>query len=140
MTLFAACTDAPEEPDAAPEATQPAAQPAPSIRVSFGQPADGATVPATFHVEMEAEGVEVAPAGTMTEGTGHYHILIDTDFIPAGQIIPNDDQHRHFGTGAAEADLTLAPGVHILRLQFADGAHTALEGPQYRDEIRVTVE
>jgi len=27
----------------------------------------------------------------------------------------------------------------VLRLQFADGAHIALEGEEYRDEIRVIV-
>jgi hypothetical protein len=30
-------------------------------------------------------------------------------------------------------------GVHTLRLQVANGAHIALEGEQYRDEITVTV-
>jgi len=38
-----------------------------------------------------------------------------------------------------ETTLTLKPGVHVLRLQFANGAHIALDGDQYRDEITVTV-
>jgi hypothetical protein len=33
----------------------------------------------------------------------------------------------------------LEPGEHVLRLQFANGAHIALDGPAYRDEITVTV-
>ena len=68
------------------------------------------------------------------------HILIDTEFIPAGDIIPADDQHLHYGDGALEAVLELSPGEHTLYLQFADGAHTALEGDQYRDTIVVFVE
>ena len=31
------------------------------------------------------------PAGEVVEGTGHHHILINKDFIPAGQVIPTDD-------------------------------------------------
>lgn len=104
--------------------------------VFFIRPDEGETVPATFTVRMGTRGLKVEPAGEVHDGAGHFHILIDTDFIPAGQVIPNDEQHRHFGTGATETQLTLPPGEHILRLQFADGVHTALE---YRDEIQVTV-
>ena len=71
------------------------------------------------------------------EGAGHFHILVDTDFIPAGQVIPTDEQHLHYGKGQTEISLELEPGEHTLRLQFADGAHTALEGGQYRDTITV---
>jgi hypothetical protein len=109
-------------------------------RVSFSVPADGATVPATFAVTMSAQALTVEPAGEIHDGAGHFHILVDTDFVEAGSTIPRDEQHLHFGDGATSTELTLTPGTHVLRLQFADGAHTALEGDQYRDEITVTVE
>ena len=109
-------------------------------RVSFAEPADNATVPTTFTVVMNAEGLTVEPAGEIHEGAGHFHILVDTDFIEPGGVIPKDDTHLHFGDGATSTELTLTPGMHVLRLQFADGAHTALEGDQYRDEITVTVQ
>ena len=105
----------------------------------FADPTDGATVPPTFTVGMAAEGLTVEPAGEVRAGAGHFHILIDTDFIPAGQVIPKDDQHRHFGDGATEAELTLDPGPHTLRLQFANGGHEALDGDQFRDTITITV-
>lgn len=114
--------------------------PAPVTRVYFAQPEDGATVPATFTVLMGAEGLLVEPAGEIHPGAGHYHILVNTDFIAPGEVIPRDDAHLHFGNGASEAELTLPPGTHTLRLQVGDGAHTALEGTQYLDEITVTVE
>ncbi|MEZ4861398.1 MAG: DUF4399 domain-containing protein [Caldilineaceae bacterium] len=109
----------------------------PSVR--FVTPSDGATVPPTFDVEMAATGLVVEPSGEIHEGAGHFHILIDTPFVEAGEVILTDDQHLHYGKGQLTTTLTLNPGVHVLRLQFANGAHIALPGPEYRDEITVTV-
>ena len=111
-----------------------------SPSVGFEQPADGATVSSPFEVMMAATGLLVEPSGEINEGAGHFHILVDTDFIPAGQVIPTDDQHLHYGQGQTTISLELEPGEHTLRLQFADGAHIALEGDQYRDTITVVVE
>lgn len=112
---------------------------APEQAVRFASPEDGATVPASFEVAMAATGLVVEPAGPINENAGHFHILIDTDFIEPGQPIPNDDSHLHFGAGQLTTTLELEPGEHTLRLQMADGVHVALEGEQYRDEITVTV-
>jgi hypothetical protein len=111
----------------------------PEPRAFFIEPDDGDSVPTTFTVRMGATGLRVVPAGEPKEGEGHFHILVDSDFIPAGQAIPNDEQHLHFGKGVSEAEITLPPGEHTLRLQFADGVHTALEGEQYQDEIQISV-
>ena len=108
--------------------------------VGFEQPADGATVSTTFKVVMAAAGLVVEPSGEINEGAGHFHILVDTDFVPTGQVIPTDEQHLHYGKGQQTVYLDLEPGEHTLRLQFADGAHIALEGDQYRDTITVAVE
>ena len=107
--------------------------------VRFVTPIDGATVPPTFTVVMTATDLVIEPAGEIQEGSGHFHILVDTDFVPAGEVIINDEQHRHFGKGQSTTTLSLEPGVHVLRLQFADGAHIALEGAAYQDTITVTV-
>ena len=111
-----------------------------SPSVGFEQPADGASVGSPFVVVMAATGLVVEPSGEINEGAGHFHILVDTDFIPAGQVIPTDEQHLHYGKGQTAISLELEPGEHTLRLQFADGAHTALEGDQYRDTITVVVD
>ncbi|MEZ4661173.1 MAG: DUF4399 domain-containing protein [Caldilineaceae bacterium] len=108
--------------------------------VAFAAPLDGATVPPKFEVDMLANGLTVEPAGDIHEGAGHFHILVDTDFVPAGDVIITDDQHLHYGKGQITTTLELAPGEHVLRLQFANGAHIALEGDQYRDEITVNVQ
>ena len=111
-----------------------------SPEVSFRQPTSNAIVPPTFVVKMGAVGVAVDPSGDVVPDSGHFHILVDTDFIPAGEVIPDDEQHIHYGDASLDTELTLPLGEHILRLQFADGLHTALEGEEYRDTIVVFVE
>jgi formylglycine-generating enzyme required for sulfatase activity len=115
-------------------------QPRDGERVRFAAPADGATVPPVFEVGMAATGLTVEPAGEIHEGAGHFHILLDTDFVLPEELIPFDENHLHFGQGQITTTLELEPGEHVLRLQFANGAHQALEGDQYRDEITVIVE
>ena len=129
LFLVSACGRTAPEPPA----------PAVPISVRFVSPADGDTVDATFAVRMVVEGVDLAPAGTMEPGTGHLHVLIDTVFVEPGVVIPKNESHRHFGDASTEAELTLEPGEHTLRLQLGDGAHVALEGGEYRHEIRVVV-
>ncbi len=109
----------------------------PSVR--FVTPVDGAVVPPRFDVVMAAEGLTIEPAGEIHEGAGHFHILVDTGFVAPGELVPFDEHHLHFGKGQLTTTLELAPGVHVLRLQVANGAHMALEGDQYRAEMTVTV-
>ncbi|MFN2202231.1 MAG: DUF4399 domain-containing protein, partial [Caldilineaceae bacterium] len=107
--------------------------------VSFVSPTDGEIVTSPFDVEMSAAGLAVEPAGEVHEGAGHMHILVDEDFVAPGDVILTTDKMIHFGQGQLTTTLDLEPGVHTLRLQFANGAHIALDGDQYRDEITVTV-
>jgi len=67
--------------------------------VSFVQPADGASVSNPVHVVFAVDGMKIAPAGTMTEGTGHHHLLIDGQPLPKGEVIPATDKSLHFGKG-----------------------------------------
>ena len=111
----------------------------PSVR--FAEPSDGASVAAPVRVVMAAENFTVEPAGDgiVHEGAGHLHIMIDAPCITAGQTIPKDDAHKHFGDGSTETSLELASGSHTLCLQAADGAHTALAGEGMTHTITVTV-
>jgi predicted small lipoprotein YifL len=113
-------------------------------KVSFVSPADGATIEGplengkiSVHVMMGVEGIALEPAGPVVAGTGHHHILIDADAIPAGVVIPKDDQHEHFGKAQSEATLLLAPGPHKLSLQYGDGIHRSY-GPQLAATITIT--
>jgi hypothetical protein len=91
--------------------------------VLFAEPKDGAVIKGPVKVVMVVEGMQIKPANGVTEGTGHHHILINRDFMSPGQVIPTDDNHRHFGKGQTEAVLELPPGDYKLTLQFADGLH-----------------
>lgn len=109
-------------------------------RVFFVEPSDGASLAAPVRATMGAESFNIEPAGEVRAGAGHLHIMVDTACLPAGQVIPKDGAHLHFGDGQMEAELSLPPGVHRLCLQAADGAHIALDGDGLRHEITVTVE
>ena len=124
-----------DEPTAVPTMESPAATDA---AVSFVSPEDGATVTSPVHVQMDAEGVAIEPAAEgVKPNSGHLHIMVDTDCLEAGQVVPADETHLHFGMAQTEADLTLPPGEHRLCLQLGDANHTATE---LTDEITITVE
>lgn len=118
--------------------TKPAASTAP--RVFFVEPVDNATVSSPVHVKMGAENFTIEPAGDVKAGSGHLHINVDADCLAAGQGIPKDDTHIHFGKGQLEDELKLAPGEHTLCLQAADGAHVALAGDGMTETIKINVQ
>lgn len=109
--------------------------------VRFAEPRDGASVAAPVRVVMSAENFTVEPAGdgAIHDGAGHLHIMVDTPCVEAGQTVPKDETHLHFGDGSTETELALSPGEHTLCLQAADGAHTALPGEGMTHTISVTV-
>jgi Domain of unknown function (DUF4399) len=114
------------------------ATPAPSQSVSILEPADGATVTSTFKVRFGVKGMSVAPAGEIVANSGHNHLLINRTSVSAGQSVPFDDQHKHFGAGQTETMVTLPPGQYTLTSQFANGAHQSYGSPM-SSTIRVTV-
>jgi hypothetical protein len=118
-----------------------AATPAPQgAAVDIVSPASGETVGTTFKVKFEVNGIALAPAGDMTANTGHHHLLIDAkDIIPAGQVIPADANHVHFGKAQTETDVTLPPGKHTLQLELGDKSHMAFDPPIVSEKITVTV-
>ncbi|MGZ3182263.1 MAG: DUF4399 domain-containing protein [Telluria sp.] len=106
--------------------------------VSFVEPQDGATVTSPFKVKFAVNGMEVKPAGDMSANTGHHHLLINLDAMKAGEAIPMDDKHLHFGKGQTETEVKLPPGQYTLTMQFANGAHQSY-GPALSKSIHVTV-
>ena len=138
--LLAACgQQEPAAPAAAPAATS-AAPPAPATLTRkpappgamayIIEPADGASVTTPVRVVFGLKGFGVAPAGVDRADAGHHHLLVDTG-MPAdlGLPIPNDEQHRHFGGGQTEVELTLAPGRHTLQMLVGDHLHIPHEPP-----------
>ncbi|MBS1730741.1 MAG: DUF4399 domain-containing protein [Bacteroidetes bacterium] len=108
-------------------------------KVFFKNLKNGATVTSPIKIEMGVSGIAIQPAGDIQEGFGHHHLLIDVgDSMVAGQVIPTDAQHMHFGKGQTETEITLPPGKHVLTLQFADGAHRSY-GSQLASSITIDV-
>lgn len=106
--------------------------------VSFTEPADGATVTSPFKVKFAVSGMDVKPAGEMAANTGHHHLIINGDSMKAGESIPFDEKHMHFGKGQTETELKLPPGEYKLTMQFANGAHQSYGAPLSKT-IHITV-
>jgi len=92
-------------------------------KVWFSEPSDKAEVTGPVKFVMQVEGMTVKPAGTMEEGTGHFHILINKEALAAGQPVVFDEFSKHYGKGQTEDTLDLKTGDYRITLQFADGAH-----------------
>jgi hypothetical protein len=115
--------------------------PAPAgAEVYFISPADGDVVKGEVDVRFGLRGMGVAPAGIQLADTGHHHLLIDAPLPPAGQPIPKDERHLHFGGGQTEATLSLAPGTHTLQLLVGDHSHVSLDPVVASEVITITVE
>jgi hypothetical protein len=118
-----------------------AATPAPTgAEVSIVSPKDGATVPQTVVVKFAVENIALAPAGDTTRNTGHHHLLIDVDELPAaGSPIPSDANHVHFGKAQTQGEVTLTPGKHTLQLELGDSNHMPFDPPIVSEKITVNV-
>lgn len=119
-----------------------AANPAPANAYLYiGWPGDGQVVAAgkPFRVWFGLRNMGVAPKGVVFANTGHHHLLIDTELPPAGQEIPSDRNHLHFGAGETETMLELPPGKHTLQLLMGDEHHVPHAPPVYSKKITITV-
>lgn len=118
-----------------------ARSPAPEDAKAFiVSPKDGATVASPVAVRFDLSGMAVAPAGEDKSNSGHYHLLIDVDTLPAmNQPIPKDERHLHFGKGQTETKLQLPPGKHTLQLLLGDYQHIPHDPPVISDRITITV-
>jgi hypothetical protein len=141
---------APAEPaaaDAAEPATEEhadhdaAAVPGPGARIFFIEPANGATVTSPVKIIFGAENfiIEKRVEGVVNPGAGHHHIGLDTDCLPAGEVIPSAAPWVHFGDGSSTIEFQLPPGQHRLVAQVGDGDHRTLDEPGLCAEIQLNV-
>ena len=112
-----------------------------TARAYIISPQDGAVVSSPVTVVFGLEGMGVAPAGVDAANTGHHHLLIDVEDLPAlDQPIPADEQHRHFGGGQTQTTIELSPGTHTLQLLLGDRLHLPHGNPVLSEKITITVE
>lgn len=97
-----------------------------AFSVSIDAPADGATVQSPVSVQASATGFRLEPAGTVREGAGHLHLLVDAPCDQPGQAGAASPQRLRLEDGRTQATVPLPPGDHTLCLQASDGRHTAL--------------
>ncbi len=121
-----------------------AAEPTPAPKgaeVYILWPPNGQVIPGgNLWVRMGLRGAGVCPAGVARSGTGHHHVLIDTDLPPLDESIPSDRNHLHFGGGETEARVEgLSPGKHTLQLLLGDQNHVPHDPPIYSKRITIIV-
>ncbi|KAA3638878.1 MAG: DUF4399 domain-containing protein [Proteobacteria bacterium] len=97
-------------------------------QVYFMHLQDGDEVTSPVKVVFGLKGMGVAPAGvdpTVFKHVGHHHLFINSALTAdmAGQVIPADNNHLHFGGGQTETTLNLKAGTYQLRLVLADPYH-----------------
>ena len=125
---------------AAAVAALPTTQAPSGAEVYIISPGDGATVGQQVTVRFGLKGMGVAPAGVSREHTGHHHLLVDVKELPAaGQPIPADANHIHFGGGQTQTTLKLAPGTHTLQLELGDQNHVPFEPALVSKKITIHV-
>jgi hypothetical protein len=140
-----AAPPAPPPAAAAPPPPAPAAlarKPAPAGAMAYIiEPADGARLTSPVRVVFGLKGIGVAPAGVDRNDAGHHHLLVDAP-MPSNLGVPiaNDEQHRHFGGGQTEVELTLAPGRHTLQMLLGDHLHIPHDPPVASSVVTIEVQ
>ena len=102
-------------------------------------PNDGETVKSTFTVTFGLQGMGVAPAGVERKHTGHHHLLVDKDTLPAFNQ-PMGGEVIHFGNGQTQTTLTLPKGKHTLQLILGDHQHVPHQPAVVSKKITIIVE
>ncbi len=94
------------------------------IKLYIISPANGEQVSSPVTVNFGLKGMGIAPAGIERKKTGHHHLLINVNKMPAmDKPLPSDENHRHFGGGQTEVTLYLPKGYHTLQLVLGDKDH-----------------
>ena len=115
-------------------------------KVMIVNPRDARTVKGPVRVVFGLRGMGVCPAGlVLPDGkpmpnTGHHHLLVDTEKLPAMNLpLVASETLIHFGGGQTETTLDLPPGKHTLQLVFADFAHIPHNPPVVSKKYTITV-
>lgn len=129
MALFAGSAVAAELPrSSSPE----------GAKVYIVSPKAGDVVSSPVTIVFGLKGMGVAPAGVERENTGHHHLLIDAETLPAPNV-PMGPDVKHFGAGQTQATIALTPGEHSLQLIMGNHFHIPHDPIVASEKITITV-
>ena len=146
LSAAAACSGAKDKAaDSAAAAAAAAPAPpsvsaAPAAAVRIVTPAEGDSTGHDVTVVLTKEGVTIAKAdGAQVEGTGHFHLFLDTIPSPDGQAIPPNSKNTvHIGTGDSTYTFKgLAAGPHEIIAVIGYGNHFPMA--TRRDTVKFVV-
>lgn len=104
-------------------------------------PQDGERVSSPVTLSFGHSDVEISPAGTERANSGHHHLLINLQALPAMDMpLPANAQVIHFGGGQTETTLELESGVHSLQLLLGNHLHVPHARPVMSEKITIIVE
>jgi len=105
------------------------------------EPGHGTTVSSPVTVKFGITNMIVAKAGDNQPNSGHHHLLIDLEELPAmDSPLPATDQIIHFGGAQTETVVELEPGEHTLQLLLGNYLHIPHDQPVLSKRITITVE
>jgi hypothetical protein len=110
-------------------------------QVWFVSPKDQAQVSSPVTIVFGSSSLNIAPAGDNQPNSGHHHLLVDLDKLPALDMpLPASDQVIHFGKGQTETTIELSSGSHSLQLLLGNYAHVPHSRPVTSEKITIVVE
>ncbi|MEX1222374.1 MAG: DUF4399 domain-containing protein [Idiomarina sp.] len=101
-------------------------------------PQNGEKVSTKFKVKFGLTGMGVAPAGVDAQHTGHHHLMVDKQELPALDK-PMGGDVIHFGAGQTETELELEPGEHTLQIILGDMNHVPHDPVVVSEVVTITV-
>lgn len=105
------------------------------------EPGDGTIVSSPVTIKFGISNMQIVPAGTNQENSGHHHILLDLAELPdMSQPLPANDNIIHFGKGQTETTIELTPGAHSLQLLLGNYLHIPHEQAVLSKKISISVE
>lgn len=134
MTVGAVACGGGAEPAGGSEPAAAAEAPAAEPRVFFVAPRNETDHPTELPLGFTfgVENFEISPvpeeAGTPRPALGHYHLGVNAECLPAGEIIPAADPWVHFGDGSDGMEMTLEDGEYRFSVQIGDDEHRTIEG------------
>ena len=133
--LLAACGGTAKKTSSTPSAKEANEPPT----VSITSPKDGEVVKGNVvDLALSSDYIKIVAADGDTSGkSGHYHVFIDKDPVPAGTVIPKEKGIVH--SAKPTVQLTgLTVGDHVIKVVLGDGAHKRIGTAEAT--VKVTVQ